>query len=196
MSGINKDELNAYRALHHVDEDDLRTLLEDLTHVRVNGHEVSAAAWDVSLQNEGRSLELSASNGLAPEIVESFTNARSEVGGQWFDMYQIATRETAKYPGALDDDNLLLALSYVGLGLTNEAGEVAGKLKKVIRDNECFVSDDRRAAMIDELGDVLWYLARFADELGVTLSEVATVNLRKLRGRLERGTISGDGDVR
>lgn len=85
---------------------------------------------------------------------------------------------------------------YPTLGLTNEAGEVAGKVKKIFRDRDGVVTDDDRAALTLELGDVLWYLAELCTQLGVSLEDVATANLDKLRGRIARGTMAGDGDER
>lgn len=108
--------------------------------------------------------------------------------------YQAATRDTAIYPGAQDVG--FEALPYLALGLTSEAGEVAGKVKKALRDEAGYVSDERRTQLLDEVGDVLWYLARLADELGEPLGAVARSNLAKLESRKERGTLGGDGDVR
>lgn len=85
---------------------------------------------------------------------------------------------------------------YPTLGLTNEAGEVAGKVKKLFRDKGGRISDADRAALKMELGDVLWYLAQICTELGLDLGEVAAANLAKLDSRKERGTIGGDGDER
>lgn len=99
-----------------------------------------------------------------------------------FDQYQDKTGETAVYP----EDS---AVNYLALGLNGEAGEVAEKIKKSIRD-------DKELELEKELGDVLWYLARLADELGYDLSEVAETNLDKLLDRQERGKIHGDGDNR
>ena len=82
-------------------------------------------------------------------------------------------------------------LNYMALGLASEAGEVAGKAKKLIRDGEF----DRRAAL-KELGDVLWYVAGCACELGYTLEDVARVNIAKLEDRRQRDAISGEGDDR
>ena len=85
---------------------------------------------------------------------------------------------------------------YPTLGLTNEAGEVAGKVKKIFRDHGGEITDDDRAALTLELGDVLWYLAELCTQLGISLDDVATANLDKLRGRIARGTMAGDGDSR
>ena len=85
---------------------------------------------------------------------------------------------------------------YPTLGLTNEAGEVAGKIKKIFRDRGGEVSEDDRNALKEELGDVLWYLTQICTELDLSLEEVAEKNISKLFSRLERGTIQGDGDYR
>lgn len=85
---------------------------------------------------------------------------------------------------------------YPTLGLVNEAGELAGKVKKIFRDHGGQVSDADREALKYELGDVLWYLAQIATELNIPLQEVAEANLEKLFSRLERGKIKGEGDYR
>lgn len=85
---------------------------------------------------------------------------------------------------------------YCALGLADEAGEVAGKVKKVLRDSGGEVTQEVREALKLELGDVLWYLTQIATSLDFTLEEVAAANLLKLLGRLERGTIGGSGDNR
>ena len=83
------------------------------------------------------------------------------------------------------------ALSYCALGLTGEAGEYAEKIKKFIRDG---VLDPKQAAL--ELGDVLWYVTRSANELGFNLQEIAEMNVEKLQSRKERGVLQGSGDNR
>ena len=88
------------------------------------------------------------------------------------------------------------AIVYPTLGLTNEAGEVAGKIKKIFRDRAGVISDADREALKYELGDVLWYLAQICTELDLTLEDVASANLTKLYDRLERNTIAGEGDNR
>lgn len=87
-------------------------------------------------------------------------------------------------------------LVYPTLGLTNEAGEVAGKIKKIFRDKEGVVSEADRQALKGELGDVLWYLAQICTELDLSLAEVAEANINKLLSRLDRGVIGGEGDER
>jgi NTP pyrophosphatase (non-canonical NTP hydrolase) len=107
-----------------------------------------------------------------------------------FNEYQQKSRKTALYP------TIGHPVIYPTLGLVNEAGEVAGKIKKVFRDKDGHISEDTRQALKAELGDVLWYLAQVSTELGLTLDEVAEANITKLYDRLERGRISGDGDTR
>lgn len=85
---------------------------------------------------------------------------------------------------------------YPTLGLVNEAGELAGKVKKIFRDKAGVISPEDREALKGELGDVLWYLAQIATELELSLEEVARHNLEKLLSRLERGKIQGEGDYR
>jgi NTP pyrophosphatase (non-canonical NTP hydrolase) len=109
-----------------------------------------------------------------------------------FDLYQTLAMETAVYPGKRG----LLGLLYCGLGTAEEAGEVAGKIKKVLRDNNGVVDGVQRERIKKEMGDVLWYLAGVAKELGINLGSVARENILKLQGRRERGTIHGDGDDR
>lgn len=87
------------------------------------------------------------------------------------------------------------AIVYPTLGLVNEAGEVAGKVK-IFRDRAGVISDADRDALKHELGDVLWYLAQICTELDITLEDVASANLTKLYDRLDRGAIGGDGDNR
>jgi NTP pyrophosphatase (non-canonical NTP hydrolase) len=82
------------------------------------------------------------------------------------------------------------------LGLVGEAGEVADKLKKVIRDHGGVLTDPVRDAVAKELGDVLWYLSVLAYELDYDLNTIAQGNLDKLASRQERGVISGSGDNR
>jgi NTP pyrophosphatase (non-canonical NTP hydrolase) len=107
-----------------------------------------------------------------------------------FNTYQTKSRKTAKYPA------IGHPLIYPTLGLTNEAGEVAGKVKKIFRDKEGLIGPAERAALEGELGDVLWYLAQVCTELDLSLDEVAEHNIEKLYSRLERGKIGGEGDNR
>ena len=107
-----------------------------------------------------------------------------------FNDYQTKSRLTAKYPV------IGHRVIYPTLGLVNEAGEVAGKIKKVFRDKEGHISEETREALKAELGDVLWYISQVATELNLSLDEIAESNIAKLLDRLERGKITGDGDNR
>lgn len=116
-----------------------------------------------------------------------------EIQDLGFTDYQIATAETAIYPGAGTGD--INAVSYTALGL-GETGEVQGKVKKILRDSEGVISNEIRTEIGKELGDVLWYVARLADELGLSLELIAQKNLDKLNSRKERGVLTGSGDNR
>jgi NTP pyrophosphatase (non-canonical NTP hydrolase) len=106
-----------------------------------------------------------------------------------FDDYQKETNKTAIYPKEK-------AVEYLVLGLTSEAGEVAGKLKKVIRDKGGVIGDEEKHALASEVGDVLWYISQIAYELDMTMSELAAGNVEKLSSRQKRGVIGGSGDSR
>ena len=88
------------------------------------------------------------------------------------------------------------AIIYPALGLGNEAGEVQGKIKKVLRDSGGDFNVQNNRAIADECGDVLWYLAALAEDLGYTLQQIAELNIEKLTSRRERGVIGGSGDNR
>lgn len=107
-----------------------------------------------------------------------------------FSDYQTKSRKTARYPA------IGHPVIYPALGLVNEAGEVAGKIKKVFRDKDGQINDETRDALKAELGDVLWYIAQVATELDLSLDEIAEYNIAKLYDRLDRGRIQGDGDNR
>ena len=107
-----------------------------------------------------------------------------------FHDYQTKSRKTAGYPA------IGHGVIYPTLGLANEAGEVAGKIKKVFRDKDGQISEETREALKAELGDVLWYIAQVATELNLSLDDIAESNIAKLYSRLERGKIRGEGDNR
>lgn len=85
---------------------------------------------------------------------------------------------------------------YPALGLTSEAGEVAGKVKKVIRDRAGEWREPDITAVASEIGDCLWYLSSLASDLGLSLDEIAATNIQKLKDRQNRGVIQGSGDNR
>lgn len=107
-----------------------------------------------------------------------------------FNTYQ---RESRKTWSLIHTDH---AIVYPTLGLVNEAGEVAGKVKKIFRDKGGQISEADRDALKHELGDVLWYLTQICTELDLTLQQVAETNIDKLFSRLERNQIRGEGDQR
>lgn len=112
--------------------------------------------------------------------------------------YQKAALETAVYPKEFKT-------VYPALGMNGEAGEVADKVKKVIRDSNELVRDssgaivlpqEKREELAKEVGDVLWYVATMAYDIGYSLEEIAEMNIRKLASRKERGKLNGEGDNR
>ena len=103
--------------------------------------------------------------------------------------YQDWTVTTAIYPGAgLGDDR---ELTYLALGLNGEAGEVADKIKKYLRDGKLDIG-----GIVYELGDVCWYIARLADALGYDFEDLLTINHAKLEDRKQRAALQGSGDER
>lgn len=88
------------------------------------------------------------------------------------------------------------AIIYPALGLGNEAGEVQGKIKKVLRDNGGEFDEHAKFTIAEEIGDVLWYMSALAEDLGYTLDTIAQINIAKLTSRRERGVIGGSGDNR
>ena len=104
--------------------------------------------------------------------------------------YQTAALQTAIYP------NMGQNYVYPTLGLVGEAGEVAEKVKKLIRDGDGTLTDPVREKIAMEASDVCWYLATLAYELDYTLEEIMQMNLDKLTSRQARGVISGSGDAR
>lgn len=103
--------------------------------------------------------------------------------------YQKIAVSTAIYPKEY-------SVMYLSLGMCGEAGEVAEKVKKIYRDKQGKLSDDDKTALIKELGDVCWYIANIADELGVNLGDVMRANVKKILGRMENNTLHGAGDNR
>ena len=104
-----------------------------------------------------------------------------------FKTYQKLANATAIY-------NSKFSILYPTLGLAGEAGEVAEKIKKIIRDDKQIV--DEKEDIAKELGDVLWYIAAIGRDIGYGLDTIAEMNLEKLADRKARGTIQGNGDNR
>lgn len=115
---------------------------------------------------------------------------QSPVDSSGFSAYQEAAARTGA-PIATDHP-----IVYPTLGLVNEAGEVAGKVKKIFRDRQGVITDADREALTLELGDVLWYLSEICTRLGIRLEDVAARNVAKLADRAARGVIRGEGDTR
>ena len=105
------------------------------------------------------------------------------------DMYQQVAKTTAIYPREQ-------AIIYPTLGLTGEAGEVANKVKKIIRDGTSKNNENLVQEISAEIGDCLWYIAVLADDVGIKLSDIANANLEKLANRKKNNTIHGSGDTR
>lgn len=155
---------------------------------------VALPARDNPCRSESSNVTKTASEPTTPTTTTT-ESSTSEQSFDDFDAYQQATAETAIYPTGDSSDGRLpdAGVLYCALGLVGESGEVAEKVKKAIREDEVtYIGDltDR------ELGDVLWYLARLADELGVSLGEVADANLAKLQDRQDRDVLTGEGDTR
>lgn len=103
--------------------------------------------------------------------------------------YQQVAISTAIYP---NDGKI----SYLALALCGESGEVADKVKKVLRDKDgCYSEDDKRGIAL-ELGDCLWYIVNLASAIGYPLDDIAEMNREKIEGRVRRGTLHGSGDER
>ena len=103
-----------------------------------------------------------------------------------FDAYQKELPDSSWHPkGGETSKGEQIDIVYHSLALCNESGEVAGVIKKVMRGDYELFSDETIEKLVYEMGDVLWYLARLADELGISLSTVAAMNLQKIRKRRE-----------
>jgi len=107
-----------------------------------------------------------------------------------FQEYQEEASKTAIYPDKGNNPY------YPTLGLCGEAGEVAEKIKKVMRDNGGEICIEKSAEIMKEIGDVLWYIAALCEELDVDMETCAILNIEKLKSRQERGTLHGSGDNR
>lgn len=103
--------------------------------------------------------------------------------------YQNLALETAIYPKKYK-------IIYPALGITGEAGECSDKIKKVIRDNNGEFTEEKKQEIAKEIGDVLWYCATLANDIGYSLDEIANLNIEKLQSRKVRNKINGSGDNR
>lgn len=109
-----------------------------------------------------------------------------------FSEYEQLAARTASWSGKQKEH----LLAYLALGVAGEAGEVAEKIKKILRNDEGVVSPEKRDAIKQEVGDVLWYLAMLSRELGFPFEEAAKANIQKLADRAARGVIKSSGDNR
>lgn len=112
-----------------------------------------------------------------------------------FDEYQKRALKTDLSAGKGTD---ILTIGFMDkvLGLLGESGEIAEKLKKILRDKNAQMTEQDRKELAKELGDVLWYIATIAHNLNVSLDDIATENITKLASRQQRGTLTGSGDNR
>jgi len=131
-----------------------------------------------------------------PDMFDDLIEIDTE-GDLTLDAYQACATDFAFYRGSV---------VYPTLGLAGEAGEVAEKIKKLMRDEDVAFSEDedlasvigheKTAAIALELGDVLWYLANLAEDIGYSLEEIADMNIAKLGDRADRNRLTGSGDFR
>lgn len=113
------------------------------------------------------------------------------------DVYQSEAAQFADYPkGTIGEEGYKVTYIYPALGLAEEAGEVAGKFAKAVRDNNGILTTDRKEEIVKELGDVCWFVAELCNCIGVPLATVLQKNIDKLQSRKERGKIHGSGDNR
>jgi len=107
-----------------------------------------------------------------------------------FNKYQKLAKKTAVYP------NIGKNFTYPTIGLMGEAGEVANKIKKLIRDDSSKITKEKREELKAEIGDMLWYIAQLSTELGLKLADIAKYNVEKLSKRQKENKIHGSGDNR
>lgn len=124
-------------------------------------------------------------------MAESYCNGQVvRINTMNFEEYQEKSRKTAVYPDA--GKNFL----YPVLGIAGESGEVADKVKKIFREKDGALDEHSKEELEKELGDLLWYMAQFATEIGISLDDVARKNIEKTQSRMDRGMLLGDGDNR
>lgn len=148
--------------------------------------------WSACVEGEDCEYPYEEPSKVAKELMGSwadYVKRLSDILCKDIDLYQQKCLKYAKYPETA-------RIIYPTLGLTGEAGEVSDKVKKVIRDNEGDFTDEIKKEIMKELGDVLWYCATLAHDLGFYLSDVAFGNIEKLESRFQRNKIGGSGDNR
>jgi NTP pyrophosphatase (non-canonical NTP hydrolase) len=109
-----------------------------------------------------------------------------------FNEYQTLASRTATFDGKQKEYQML----YLTLGIAGESGEVAEKVKKILRNDNGVVDPEKRDALKHEIGDVLWYLSQLARILDIPFEECASANIAKLADRAARGVIKSEGDTR
>ncbi len=115
------------------------------------------------------------------------------LGGFWADFNEYQKESKVTDTKVVINDS---RLAFYALGISDEAGEVAGKVKKLYRDKNAVLTEEYKKEIIKEIGDVLWYMSQMCTYLGVNLEEVAKNNLEKIKSRHARGLVSGNGDNR
>jgi NTP pyrophosphatase (non-canonical NTP hydrolase) len=168
--------------------------VEEMRRRRLVGEKVAVLAKDYGVSKAQisritRGVQWGHVEGNLTKTPSKFKERRKEMD---FNYYQEQAAKTAVYPGSGTTTGLL----YVTLGLASEAGEVAGAVKRIIRDDGGVLTEERRKQLISEVSDCIWYISQLCTELGVTFEEVAHRNLIKLNNRKERGTLMGSGDNR
>ena len=138
------------------------------------------------------------------ELIEKLPEPEIADDDDFFDFHDFGLDE---YQEEAANFAFYSGITYPTLGLCGEAGELANHVKKLIRDSgmpadhdvqidDQYMTEDMRSSLVLEAGDILWYLANFCNDIGFSLSEVAEMNLEKLKRRKEKGTLTGSGDHR
>jgi NTP pyrophosphatase (non-canonical NTP hydrolase) len=138
------------------------------------------------------------------ELIEKLPEPEIADDDDFFDFHDFGLDE---YQEEAANFAFYSGITYPTLGLCGEAGELANHVKKLIRDSgmpadhdvqidDQYMTEEMRSDLVLEAGDCLWYLANFCNDIGFSLSEVAEMNLEKLKRRKEKGTLTGSGDHR
>ena len=153
----------------------------------ITEHDVTEVITALEKQGYGRPAK------MLYVLFSSLSEERDFMGiGEGFRKYQNQASKTARYP----DRSNLMGLLYTALGLAGEAGEIANKVKKILRDESGNLTPETYNKLQEELGDVLWYASQLSWEIKYDFGDVAINNLYKLRNRLEQNKIKGEGDER
>jgi NTP pyrophosphatase (non-canonical NTP hydrolase) len=185
--------LELLERLDAIDETAKKTDLDDLLAQDVSATTmVEKMATDLAyrMPNSGRPLShIVLPRGGIENLLAMIQQQHGQ--GLTFADYAAKAISTAIYPG-----HAINAIAYLTLKLNGEAGEIAEKVGKAIRDANSVIDETRRLALLSELGDVIWYVNALASELDSSLSEIATKNLEKIASRRARNVVHGDGDDR